>query len=277
MAIKNAAFGFGETPSITDQCYLRAEQYKDASNLNARAQLHQRFRTSHIPWQCWLWERFDLPDACRVLDIGCGPGGLWSQNLERVPAGWRVTLADFSPGILDQARQRLEAGGHGFGYAVADAQALPFADRCFECVIANQVLYHVPDRARALGEIRRVLCPGGRLYAATLGHRYLRELQELLARVGVDASGSDAASEFGLENGRDQLAPYFDRIAVYHNEDALSVTQAEPLIAYALSTSAAAALRPRLDAFRRLVEREIVTKGAIYMPKESGLFEAIKG
>ena len=82
--------------------------------------------------------------------------------------------------MVDQARQSLAAHARPLAYAVADVQALPFADERFEAVIANQVLYHVPDRERAMSEIRRVLRPGGRLYAATLGHNYLHELRPAL-------------------------------------------------------------------------------------------------
>lgn len=245
--------------------------------LGARAQLHRRFSTNRHGWQRWIWDQFDLPAACHVLDIGCGPGGLWSQNLERVPAGWKIVLADFSPGMVRNARQRLSTRAHPLSYAVADVRSLPFADESFEAVMANQMLYHVPDRERALSEIRRVLRPQGRLYAATLGHRYLRELRELLAQVGIDASSIDVASEFGLENGAEQLARHFERVSLSQYPDALIVTEAEPLVAYALSTSCAAELRPRLDAFRCLVEREIATKGSNDMSKESGLFEAIRG
>jgi hypothetical protein len=60
-------------------------------------------------------------------------------------------------------------------------------------------------------------------------------------------------------------------------EDALVITEVEPLVAYALSTSCASALRPNLAAFVQLVRQEMVAKGAIQMRKESGLFEAIRG
>jgi hypothetical protein len=56
----------------------------------------------------------------------------------------------------------------------------------------------------------------------------------------------------------------------------LIVTEAAPLVDYALSTSCAATLRLKLDAFRALVEREIADQAAIDLPKESGLFVAVK-
>jgi SAM-dependent methyltransferase len=187
-----------------------------------------------------------------------------------------MVLSDFSPGMLRRARHGLTASSASITFAVADVQAMPFRGNSFDAVIANQMLYHVPNRRGALSEIRRVLRPGGRLYAATLGHSYLRELRQMLAQVGVDASGIDAASEFGLENGMEQLAPHFQQISLNRYDDVLVVTEVEPLVAYALSTSCAEALRPRLREFTRVVELEIAQKGAIRMRKESGLFEATK-
>ncbi len=42
----------------------------------------------------------------RILEIGCGPAELWAQNLDRIPAGWELTLADLSPGMVEKARER---------------------------------------------------------------------------------------------------------------------------------------------------------------------------
>ncbi len=50
-----------------------------------------------------------------------------------------------------------------------DAQSIPFEDETFDAVIANHMLYHVPDRPKAIAEIKRVLKPGGRLIATTIG------------------------------------------------------------------------------------------------------------
>jgi SAM-dependent methyltransferase len=178
--------------------------------------------------------------------------------------------------MLQRARQVLRASDHRFRYGIIDAQFIPFPDESFDAVIANQMLYHVPDRERALSEIGRVLRPGGQLYAATVGHDHLRELREMMAKVGVDASAIDAASEFGLENGEAQLSPYFERVTLSWCEDALIVPETEPLVAYALSTNCAKALRQHLGEFVKLVEGELAAKGAIHLRKDSGLYLAEK-
>ena len=53
---------------------------------------------------------------------------------------------------------------------------LPFEADTFDAVVANHMLYHVPDRAQALAEMQRVLKPGGQVYLATNGLAHLREL-----------------------------------------------------------------------------------------------------
>src|SRR5208283_2023666 len=101
-------------------------------------------------------------------EIGTGTAAMWIQNAGRIPARWRITLSDFSAGILRDGGRRLAITGRSFSFAQADAQALPFRSGAFDAVVANHMLYHVPDIAGALREIRRVLKPGGSCYAATM-------------------------------------------------------------------------------------------------------------
>ena len=94
------------------------QQYRDDSNLRARIDLHERFTTATEPWHRWVFDRIDLPPEARILEIGCGPAELWAQNLDRIPAGWELTLADLSPGMVEKAREvlgrprRLSRGRH---------------------------------------------------------------------------------------------------------------------------------------------------------------------
>jgi ubiquinone/menaquinone biosynthesis C-methylase UbiE len=95
-----------------------------------------------------------VPPAGRAtLDVGCGEGRVGAALAER---GHRVVGIDRSPGMVQHARERHEAH-------VADAAALPFADRSFDLVTAFMSLQDIEDLPGAVREAARVLEPGGRL------------------------------------------------------------------------------------------------------------------
>ncbi len=100
----------------------------------------------------------------RVIDLGCGPGHLTTELTEEIGAEGQVVALDRQADMLAAARARAaDAGVAGrCGFALADAAALPLADRSCDGAVVVQVLEYVPDVARALDELRRVLRPGGR-------------------------------------------------------------------------------------------------------------------
>ncbi len=204
------------------------EQYRTDANLRSRMDLHARFSTVKEPWHRWLFDRIALPEGARVLEVGCGPAEFWKQNLDRFDPSRRLTLSDQSPGMIEVARSVV---GDRAEYAVADVQELPFADESFDVVLAHHMLYHVPDRPRALAEIRRVLAAGGSLHAATNGAGHLEELGQL-----YDAPFWRHLEAFGLETGPVQLAPLFRDIHVERLEGELRVTEVEPVLAYIRSS-----------------------------------------
>lgn len=265
---------------IADRDHLLAHQYRDAANLNARIELHRRFSVNRYGWQRWLFDHLDLPFAAHILELGCGPGDLWRENLHRLPRHWHIVLSDLSPGMVAQARAALTAAGlaplpH---FAVADAQTIPHPPSTFDAVVANHMLYHVPDRPKALAEIRRVLKPGGKLYAATVGAGHLAELHDLAAAAGLQPNPQETSDRlFGLQNGAQQLAPWFAEIQRHDYDDALVVTEAEPLIAYVRASEpwyALAADEEAIERFADLVRQRLAAAGAIPIAKSSGLFVA---
>jgi ubiquinone/menaquinone biosynthesis C-methylase UbiE len=264
-------------PNISDPEYV-SEQYRDESNLNARIQLHDRFSINKYGWFPWVFDQLNLPPESHILQLGGGTGLLWLENLNRVPRGWDITLSDLSPGMLQEAQRNLHDRQRHFEFAVIDAEAVPFEDASFDTVIANHMLYHVPDRTRALLEIRRVLRPGGRFYASTIGQSHLRELDELVHRFdpSADPWGADFADSFLLENGLDQLSEWFSSVTLYRYEDDLVITEARPLVAYVLSGAAESVLADRELEFIEFVEQELALHDAIYVTKDSGMFEAFR-
>jgi SAM-dependent methyltransferase len=269
-----------------NQAYVLEHQYADASKLGARMALHERFSTNPHKLSAWMFDHLELPPEARVLELGCGPGTLWTQNAHRIPDGWDLTLTDFSAGMLEEARRNLRDTGLTVRFAVVDAQDIPYAGNSFDAVIANFMLYHVPDRPGALSEIARVLRPGGYLYAMTNGRTHMREvadLRELLAPPDDRHATSEPGGNFDLEKGADQLLAWFPEVGIRRFEDALVVTEAEPLVAYVMSSNRAheilSPLPPReterrVSALRAAVGRRLSDEGAIRITKDPGLFIA---
>ena len=215
-----------------DPEYLKNEQYSSSSNLRARISLHELFSTNPHGWHRWVFDRLRLPDAPAVLDIGCGSAALWRKNLERIPPGWTVVLADFSEGMLGDAVAALGEGAERFTTVACEAQALPFRDEMFDTVIANHMLYHVPNRPAALSEMRRVLRSDGTFFASTVGLDHMQEVDRIVAWRRPGCSEFETASKFGLENGAEQLRHHFAALRVDTYDDSLEVTDVAPLLDY---------------------------------------------
>lgn len=182
-------------------------QFREGTNLGACQELYHRFGTARRPWQAWVFDHLRLPDRARVLEVGCGRGSLWVENQDRIPPGWRVTLSDFSPGMVAEARAGLRALPD-FHFVVAELSQLPFPEGSFDAVIANQMLFHVPNLELGLAEIHRVLGRGGVLIAATNGPEHLLELRQLQARIGTQAGArTHVDTAFDLATGPPFLNP----------------------------------------------------------------------
>lgn len=260
---------------FTDRKYLQGKQYSEAGNLNARIALHNRFSANPYGWFRWVFDHLESPGNSRLLELGCGPADLWGENSDRVPEGWQIYLSDFSAGMLQQARRRLLPSRANFRYAVIDAQAIPFQEAAFDAVIANHMLYHVPDMQHAFAEVRRTLKLEGRFFAATNGADHMHEIKELVHRVDPQAAYSGMDLAFRLETGSELLRPYFSTVTVDRYEDALDVTEVEPLVAYIQSMITLRGIRMeggRLESFYRLLEKEIARLGAIHITKSTCLF-----
>ena len=114
----------------------------------------------------------------RLLEVGCGDGPYLALASQQDAAS--IVGVDISTLILREARQRVVHEGRAgiVRLAAADAVSLPFADALFDRLLATQVIEHVPRHEAALGEMRRVLRPGGELVIST-DHSHNRVTQSL--------------------------------------------------------------------------------------------------
>lgn len=163
-----------------------------------------------------------LRPGLRILDVGCGLGG--AARFVALASGCRVTAVDLTPELVEAAREltrRVGLAGQ-VAFEVADALALPFADRTFDGACSIHVGMNIADKARFYAEIARVVKPGGflALYDLLRGSGEpdypvpwaespetshlvtLEELERLLAGAGLQPVAVRDRSEFARESMR---------------------------------------------------------------------------
>jgi len=244
------------------------EQYRDDAKLNARINLNRRFSTNPVSWNRWVFDQMRLPAGARVLELGAGTGVLWSENRDRLPAGLELLVTDSSEGMLRAAREQLD-GVPRVEFRQMDAARIPDGDRTFDVVIANHMLYHVQDRAAAFSEAVRVLSPNGRFYAATNGARHMEDLDDLIGKPEKRAMIS--TWQFSLENGAEQLSPFFGSVELTRHENPLAVTDTSALVAYIRSLPWDLS-EHELGRIAEVIDRVIATNGAFRITRDSGMF-----
>jgi ubiquinone/menaquinone biosynthesis C-methylase UbiE len=151
---------------------LVRRQYETEAGLAVRRDAVARFREGPDAVDAALLAAIAAPTPRRVLEVGCGMGQFAELLLAELDLD--LIAVDLSPRMVELARER------SVDARVGDAQRLPFQDNRFDCVVANWMLYHVDDLELALSEFNRVLVPGGRLVAATIGEAHMREVWELM-------------------------------------------------------------------------------------------------
>lgn len=216
-----------------DQDYLRDEQYVDGRKLDARSRLHLNYSTATQTIATFEAGLIDWEEGADVLECGCGTGLFWASGVP--PRSIRLTVTDLSEGMVQEAT----ATAHANGYTVdetraCDVQALPFPDDSFDIVIANHMLYHVPDPDLGVAELARVLRPDGALLVATNAYGHMDVIKELIAEVFED-HGDRLYEVFGMDSGERRLRERFDSIVwhAYHND--LVVDSPQAVTDYGLS------------------------------------------
>ena len=158
----------------------------------------------------------------RVLDVGCGTGLFVADIAQTVGAAGRVLGLDLSPHVLALARRRC-ADWSWVSCEQGDASALPAGDAEFNAAVSVQVLEYVPDVDRPLGEIHRVLRPGGRVLIVDSDHdafvinaddterqqRILAAWRAHAAHQALPRSLTQRLRRVGFELERRELLPMF--------------------------------------------------------------------
>lgn len=208
-------------------------EYGNDALLHLRQQTHDRYSVPRIDFPYWALERVQWRGDETVLDVGAGYGTYYERIRQRIP-NLRYFALDTSFGML----QKHPAEGR---LAQADAQHLPYQRNTFDVIMANHMLYHVPDLDRAIAEFQRVMKPDGVLVTATNSLQTMPEFNTLFRRAIMLLSEPGniysqppmpVHTAYALENGARLLARHFYAVVRYDLPQALVFEKADPALAY---------------------------------------------
>ena len=274
--------------AVTDRTHLTTHSYATADPLTVRIETHRLYTRPEVDFTSWVLDHLDWRGDEQLLDIGCGAGEYIQPVCRRLSRGGFMAEADLSLGMLRDASGRV--GPAAAAPVNADAMCLPFATHSFDVVLANHMLYHVPDIPAAVSEIWRVLRPGGFLIAATNDSESMRrlfdELSVACASLGapIQIPISAARTRFNLDNGADSLRPCFDRVVMDRLTSELVFPDSAPVVRYINSMRdfyehqipAGIAWEQLMAAVEEQVQRVIRKEGIYRVSKDTGVLVAAR-
>jgi SAM-dependent methyltransferase len=158
----------------------------------------------------------------RVYDLGCGAG---RHTVFLARQGFEVTASDLSESALEITRASLDAAGVEARLLRLDMAGWPFADGCFDALVAFNVVYHARREQieKLLGEVHRVLAPGGQLFItlkSTLDADYARG-RELAPFTRAPTSGIETGvAHYYVDEGEmRRLLRAFELLSVVHKQE----------------------------------------------------------
>ena len=266
----------------SDGRFVRA-QYADSRAFRVRVETHRRYGTrTEDTFGEWLLAQVEAGVGDLVADVGCGPG-LYHPAL--AAAGAQIAAIDSSPGMVHEALAQAAGSGYAIAGIVASAEGLPLGDGLFDRVMANHMLYHVPDQAAALREMRRIARPGARVVLSTNAADNMQRLHGVHAKV-ARRLGFEPTPLTPLRFSLDDLAlvrSVFPTAEVRVRENALLFPDADGPTRYYGSYFINSIVGPPsdnshrrllLDAFHAEVEALIAREGTLRVPCDAGCFVA---
>ena len=245
------------------------KQYENASNLNTRISIHDKYSVNKQGFGNWIVSNYQITDGMRILELGCGTGDMWTGKSNLIAKCAELVLTDFSEGMIRVAHNNIGDFPNVL-YKVVDIQEIPFETNSFDIVIANMMLYHVPDLRTGLSEVTRVLKEGGKFYCATYGeHGIVQFITNLLKPYGVE---DRVNKNFTLQNGKKVLAQYFSSVEMLEYIDSLEVTDIDDMLDYIYSlTSMTEVSNIKRDVIKKVLEQNTADE-ILKVPKEYGMF-----
>ena len=242
---------------FTDARRLQDDAYRDSAKLTDRQSIY-RYRPAGPDFHDRVVELVDWSGVRRLADVGCGNSVYIDRVLDRLAPSATVVAVDLSVGMLQTVT-------HTTGRIAADVQRLPVATSALDALMAMHMLYHLPDIAAGVRELRRVVRPGGQVIVATNGDRHLQELAHLMARP------VRSTTRFGLDAAEDLLGETFESVERHDMDTVLEVPDPGAVAAYLRSTVSLGADPDKIERGVAEAEKVIAAEGVLRITVHPGV------
>lgn len=272
------------TEQYTDPTYLNY-QYADSEKLRVRQEAHLLYSEATGDFVEWMLDLLEPQTGEVIADVGCGPGIYHGKLAAR---GVTILALDASLGMVTDVMKAASAAQLPVSAMQANAEQLPLTDASCDRLMANHMLYHVPDRTAALREMWRVLKPGGRVLLATNAADNSQQLRDLHAEVsqahGYRPQEGSLVARFSLDSS-ELVEAVFPNARVIVREDAFLFPSVDAVLRYYASMMVDlidtpppdASHRPLLlSAMQRQLEAIFAQETIFRVSKAAGCFVAEK-
>ncbi len=251
--------------------YLKGNQYASSANLDARIAIH-KFGSGES-FHAWIWNQLDITSPVSILEVGCGSGAFWKENLTKLPEGSSLVLTDFSEGMVEKIRESIK--GNNIEFSVADIENLDFDDNSFDIVMAHHVIYHASNKDKALKELKRVVKNDGMVTVTTNSDSHMLNVYTIGRELDDNFPTDRIIDSFSEEIADTMLGDYFSSVNKIANDDLLKVTDLDVMINYVKSGVEPRNIKVSPDFYSRysdIVRKDIERKGYFGIQKRSSLY-----
>ena len=270
-----------------NQAHVVSQMYATEEPLAVRIQIHELYTWPKSDFHAWVLDHIPWHGDERVLDIGCGSGAYIEPVCQRLPQGGHLLAGDLSWGMLCSVA--VKSLPVCVSLLNADATQIPLPDGCCDVVLANHVLFDIPQIEAAVAEIRRVLRPGGYFVAATNARNSMRvfitEMAEACCALDhpIEFAPAPVRVRFTLENGWAVLRLSFPTVRQETLKSELVFSEAAPPVAYinslrhmyAPQLPEGLAWETLIKQVERQIRLKITAQGEYRVAKTTGVFIAL--
>lgn len=220
------------------------------------------------PWALRLLDQLALAPGTRLLDLACGTGVVARLAAARLGRSGCVVGLDISAGMLAVARAQPAPAEARLHWHVGTAEALPYRPASFDVVACAFGLMFVPDRPRALAEVRLVLEPGGRLAVSVWGTAAENPVDAHLIAVLARYAAAGASTRQAVSHALGDPDVLRRLLTAAGFQDVMLSTRTDEHCT-TLAGTLSRVITPRLDeATRAAVRRDVLTALAPYLEGE---------